>query len=481
MIPGRPPERDMIEETGGPTPPIHWRYSFLRPLLIVALALGAVTVFAQQPPQPLWTDAERADIVAFWNQPGRLSITAPDGADLSGPWVSRLTPDGSVWLLAYTRAVAGQAKIPPSQIPKGQTPEQNQWEVWVKAKIAMDQWTAKTAALAANTAVLGHPPVKPDEPGPRPADPGVIPPGLAAAAGSPPPFANIVAPTVATVTWPDGEQFSYRDNIITRDRYGYYRFPQGTAAYGEPVSKMSDAELDPLFAKGMTPSEARAAKEVSKFEGGFEAINTYDTGYVSIGFIQFITAKDGDGSLGEVLLAEKGQTVSEFALDFHRYGIDVTQDGIIAVVDPDTGVELTGADAVNVLIRNRRLLSVFQRQGRHSLAFRTAQVDVAKAHYWPGNDTFTVTVNGKTLTGQVKDVIHSEAGLATLFDRKVNRGSIAPFADEVARVMTEHNLTSLDQVAPFEREIVGALKYRENFLNNPNLSQPPAMPRTPAD
>lgn len=448
----------------------------MRPLLIAALSLGAVTVFAQQPPAPLWTDAERADIVSFWNQPGRLTVTAPDAAALSGPWVSRLTPDGSTWLLVYTRAVAGQAKIPPSQIPQGQTPEQDRWEDWVKAKIAMDQWKAKTAALAANTAVLGHPPVNPVDPGPRPADPGVIPPALLAAAGSPPPFANIVAPTVATVTWPDGEQYPYRDNIITRERYGYYRFPQGTAAYGKPVSEEKDEDLDPLFAKGMTPSEARAAKEVSKFEGGFEAINTYDTGYVSIGFIQFITAKDGDGSLGEVLLAQKNSTVSEFALDFHRYGIDVTPDGIIAVVDPDTGAELAGEDAVNVLIRNRRLLSVFQRAGRHSTAFRTAQVDVAKAHYWPAGDTFTVTVNGKTLTGTVRDVVRSEAGLATLFDRKVNRGSIAPFADVVAKVMQEHNLKTIPEAAAYEKEIVGALKYRENFLNNPNLSQPPDPP-----
>jgi hypothetical protein len=433
-------------------------------------------VFAQQPPAPLWTDAERADIVAFWNQPGRLSVTAPDGADLTGPWVSRLTADGSTWLLTYTRAVAGQAKIPPSQIPKGQTPEQETWENWVKAKIAMDQWNAKTAALSANTAVLGHPPVKAPDIGPKPADPGPIPAGLLAAAGNPPPFANVVAPTVATVTWPDGEQYPYRDNIITRERYAYYRFPQGTAAYGKPVSEERDEDLDPLFAKDMTPSEAKAAKEVSKFEGGFEAINTYDTGYVSIGFIQFITAKDGDGSLGEVLLAEKNQSVSDFALDFHRYGIDVTPDGIIAVVDPDTGAELAGADAVNVLIRNRRLLSVFQRAGRHSTAFRTAQVDVAKAHYWPAGDTFTVAVNGKTLTGHVRDVVHSEAGLATLFDRKVNRGSIAPFANVVAKVMTDHNLKTLDQAAAYERDIIAQLKYREDFLNNPNLSQPPAPP-----
>jgi hypothetical protein len=465
----------MIEEmSGSPLPEVF----LLRPLLIAGLALcAAACVYAQTvPPPPLFTDAERTDIVAFWNAPGRLAVSAAPDANLNGPWQVRLTPDGSVWLLAYTRAVAGQAKIPPSQAPTAQTPEQDVWEAWVKSKIAADQWHAKQDALRANTAALGHPPANAEDAGPAPQDPGVIPPGLLAAAGNPPPLANIVAPTLATVTWPDGESFPYKDNVITRDRYGYYRFPQGTAAYGEPVSKMSDAELDPLFAKDMTPSEARAAKEVSKFEGGFEAINTYDTGYVSVGFIQFITAKDGDGSLGEVLLDEKRQSWSSFALDFHRYGLDVTPEGVIVVVDPDTGAELTGADAVTTLIRSRRLLSVFQRAGRHSLAFRTAQVDVAKAHYWPAKDPVSVTVNGKTITGTVSDVVHSEAGLATLFDRKVNRGSIAPFADVLTQVMTEHNLTSLEQAAAYERDIIAPLKYREDFLKSPNLSQPPAPP-----
>jgi hypothetical protein len=452
----------------------------LRPLLIASLILGtAACVFAQTDikPAPLFTDAERADISAFWKAPGRLSITAVPDVDVNGPWVSRLTTDGSVWLLAYTRAVAGQAKIPPGQVPKGQTPEQEVWENWVKAKIAADQWNAKQAARSANTAVLGHPPINAPDLGTAPPDPGVIPPGLLAAAGNPPPFANVVAPMLATVTWPDGETYEYKDNIITRDRYGYYRFAEGTAAYGRPVSEMSDEELDPLFAKGMTPSEAKAAKEVSKFEGGFEAINTYDTGYVSIGFIQFITAKDGDGSLGEVMLAQKAQSVSAFALDFHRYGIDVTPDGIIAVVDPDTGAELTGNDAVMTLIRNRRLISVFQRAGRHSIAFRTAQVDVAKAHYWPAQNPLTVTVKGKTITGKVNDVVKSEAGLATLFDRKVNRGTVAPLADVVAQVMTEHNLKTLADASAYEYDIIAALKYREDFLNSPNLSQPAPSPK----
>jgi len=41
---------------------------------------------------------------------------------------------------------------------------------------------------------------------------------------------------------------------------------------------------------------------LSTLEGKFDAINTYDAGYISAGFIQFISGKAGSGSLQKVLL-----------------------------------------------------------------------------------------------------------------------------------------------------------------------------------
>src|SRR5688500_9018087 len=61
------------------------------------------------PSAPLFTDAERAALVAFWNAPGRQDITAPDAAK-TGPWQVRLTPEGSTWLLGYQRAIRGAGK-----------------------------------------------------------------------------------------------------------------------------------------------------------------------------------------------------------------------------------------------------------------------------------------------------------------------------------------------------------------------------------
>ena len=52
---------------------------------------------AALPVPPLWTDAERAAYVTFWNRPGRMQVSfAPPRATL--------TPEASVWFSAFNRA-----------------------------------------------------------------------------------------------------------------------------------------------------------------------------------------------------------------------------------------------------------------------------------------------------------------------------------------------------------------------------------------
>lgn len=453
----------------------------------------------------LFTPDERARLMTFWNAPGRWRVGPLPDAAQRGPWQVRLTPDGSTWLLKYQIA-AGAAAAPPTQEATAAAAPTDIWKSWVRARIDYDRWQAQQTADAANAALKpAADPAKPADPAvsakaadaapaAKPADPvkptdpvrqdgvnvaaappapGPIPADLLLAAGDPPAFAAAVAPLLTTVRFDDGETLTYPSHIALPKAFAYYRFPQGTVAYGPRVADLPAAEVDALFkAAGMTPSEQRIAFAVSRLEGGFESVNTYDTGYVSVGFIQFITMDDGKHSLAEVLLREKAEHPDDFARDFHAFGLDVTPDGVFAAVDPATGAELTGADAVRKTVDDKRLVAVFQRAGRHSMAFRAAQIEVAKAHYWPTDDTFAITVNDQMVTGKVSDVISSEAGIATLFDRKVNRGSIKPFAEVLTKVMTAHNLTQLKDVAPYEKEIVAALKYRTDYLQDPTLSQP---------
>lgn len=451
----------------------------------------------------LFTQEEKTRLVTFWNAPGRSSVGPLPDAAQKGPWQVRLTAEGSTWLLKYQIA-AGSAAAPPTQEATAAS-QTDLWKKWVQTKIEYDRRLAQQAADASNAALKPAPPVDPARPinpippsGPAPPvdpansagmpkplaapaplalPPGPIPPDLLAAAGDPPVFAEAVAPLLTTVVFDDGETYRYPSHIALPKAFAYYRFPQGTVAYGPRVTDLPQAEVDMLFrTAGMSPSEQRIAFAVSRLEGGFESVNTYDTGYVSVGFIQFITHEDGKHSLAEVLQREKTEHPDDFAHDFHEFGIDVTPDGVFSVVDPATGAELVGTEAVLKTVSDKRLIAVFQRAGRHSMPFRAAQVEVAKAHYWPLDDPFTITVNGQMLTGKVSDVISSEAGIATLFDRKVNRGSIRPFAEVLTKVMTAHHLTQVKDAVPYEREIVAGLKYRTDYLLDPVLSQPPALP-----
>jgi len=423
----------------------------------------------------LFTVEERTALVRFWNAPGRLVESFPPEAAERGIYQVRLTPEGSRWLLAYQRALGAQ-ELPPTRDAAATSPAAERWERWLRARVAYDEWRAQTSANEVNRA-LGATGVPPEDP-PPPPDPGAMPEDLRAAVGEAPPFALPEMIRRAVVTFPDGEQYVYQSHVRVRPRYAYYRWPQGTVALGPLLRDMPAADLAALFAAaGFTPSEQRIAREVSRLEGGFESINTYDTGYVSVGFIQFITGENGRGSLAEVLARMKRDDPAAFARDFHAYGIDVDSVPTLVVVDPDTGEERVGAAAVMAVIRDRRLTAVFQRAGRHSQAFRLAQIRVAKERYWPANDRFTVTVGGRTLTGRVGDVIRSEAGMATLFDRKINRGNLGPFAEVVAAVMAERGLTTLDEAAAFEREIVARMRYRADFLAVSSLSQPPPIDR----
>lgn len=474
-------------------------------LLILGFGTRAACV-AQQPepppvpPPPLYTEEERKAVVAYWTVPGRYRIL-PSPTDTGRV---NLTVTGSTWHKTYDPVAAARRRTAPDEVKT--------WETWLTARIAYEK------AVVGGEATL-------------PPDPGPIPTSLKEAAGELPPLFERVRPLQYTVTFAPEDApapYVYTDNIPRRDRYGYYRSANGVMRVGKQVKNYTGEErkhLEKMFARaGRTDAERRIVQGVSAHEGGFEAINTYDTGWVSIGFIQFITAINGDGSLASVLARHKADDPADFQDTFRRFGIDVAPGPIMAVVDPANGEEKHGAEAVKAIINDKRLTAVFQRAGERE-GFRVAQIRVALAQYWPGDDLVTVPVNTleeypggqtapttlgvyygpaetipevqaamakvkerkltdpdyrlrldtKILTVRVADIVRSEAGLATLMDRKVNRGGgsmIRQLNEVAAKVMREHRLTRVEDLVKYERQVVEAMKFRGDFLKDPTLSKP---------
>lgn len=417
-----------------------------------------------------------------------------------------ITVGGSTWHHGYAALVAERRGTVSGQPPA--LPEIADWETWMARRITWDK-----------SGVDGGPACPP--PGPMPAS-------LKQALGEPPPLFVRVRPTRYTVTFAPEDApapFVYTDTIPFGDRYAYYRSSNGVVRYGQPIKNYGGADkarIDQLFARaGRDTFERNVLQAVSRFEGGFEAVNTYDTGFLSVGFIQFITARNGDGSLAAVLQRHKTDNPDDFQATFRRFGVDVTVDGLIAVLDPATGNELRGASAVQKIIDDKRLTAVFERAG-HTDGFRLAQVLIARSRYWPGDDPVTVPlatvyeqpdaqsmpvvsgvfygatapaaqetaaaarqverqtsnpayrswVETRILSARVSDLVRSEAGMATLMDRKVHRGNIRAINEVAATLMREHKLANIEDLARHERALVAAMKHRGDFLSDSILGQP---------
>ena len=415
-----------------------------------------------------FTEEERSAIVRYWNEPGRYQTTSPPSVAQLGAWQVRLTPDASRWLWEYDRA-RGVSKIPPAKpLPKGA--DVVGWESWVNAKVAWDRSQAWAAASTANEAMGLTTPPDPDLP---PTEPGPAPTALVDLVGPPPPFASIFVPTLHSIVYHDGFALAYSDNVNMRPRYAYYRFPEGVMSGGTPVRTLDQKELDSLFGEaGVEPAEQRIMKSVSLLEGGFDSVNTYDTGFVSVGFIQFACLREGGGSLGTLLARQKAEAPEAFALDFHRYGIEVDDAGKLVAVDPTTGEELLGPAAAAKIIADKRLISVFQRAGQLSRPFRLAQIRTARDWYLPARDIVSISVGAKSFTFKICDVVRSEAGLATLMDRKVHTGSLDPFVQVVTDIFATHKLSKPEDLSRFERDIVAAIRHRKDYLADASLVQP---------
>ncbi len=417
----------------------------------------------------MFSDKERADIVSFWNEPGRYQTIAPAWAPQTGPYQVRLTVAGSTWLWNYNK-VRGLGKVAPTAEPPVQNAEQAVWQKWIDAKIAYDRWFAGKNACDTNSRILGKSLLfeqpEPDHPGPAPE-------GLVKLAGNPPAFAESVSPLSYVIRFDDDTEIAYEDNVNMRPNYAYYRSELGVMSGGKKVRDLPKEEMENIFKQaGLSDSERKIMASVSLLEGGFDSVNTYDTGFVSVGLIQFACLKDGSGALGRMLRTYKQKNADGFDKDFRSYGVDVDSDGKLTVVDPATGAELAGSVAASKVIEDKRLIAVFQRAGLKSRNYRVAQILHAKQEFYPGDDTISVNLRGRDLNFKVSELIRSEAGLATLMDRKVNTGTIEPFTTMVVFVATENGLGSLSELKQFERDIIAAMKYRKDYLDDKTLSQP---------
>lgn len=224
----------------------------------------------------------------------------------------------------------------------------------------------------------------PAAPAPRPA-----PSDLVASAGGEPPAAFRGVQNTYTVALPFvAGRFTFVDHPVDPD-YPYLLDPSGVADEGTPVFTRADVS-HVMRAAGLNHDQRVVFRKVSEKEGGFEAINTYDTGYVSVGFIQFAAMRGGNGSLARVLERMKTDNLAEYRHYFEKFGVDVDENRCLCVIDPSTARVLHGADAVDAIRRDKRLTAVFYHAGAGSPGFQQAQIAMALDEYYAPSHSFRV-------------------------------------------------------------------------------------------
>ncbi len=260
-----------------------------------------------------------------------------------------------------------------------------------------------------------------------------------------------------------GQETTVRFHNFTRSSFTEYY--HGVSYVGTSNPEIPLVVFERLGADQML---AEALRYVSKHEGNFDAINSYDKAIFSYGFIQF--AGNG-GGLVPMLAGLKQKAPQVFQAYFQAFGIDVNiPEGIasgqrpeLVVANPyDRGGKhlVRGLEAERALRTDKVLHGVFIRAG-HYLPVVTMQIDAALRDYVrPALNIRIDVVAGalRLVDVPITQFINSAMGTTLLIDLTVNRWTATTrkiFQEAIEKVAIQERLysqTALEQID--ERKVI---------------------------
>jgi hypothetical protein len=236
-------------------------------------------------------------------------------------------------------------------------------------------------------------------------------------------------------TFADGTVVEFTDRAKrTRDQ------AQREWVVGYTGTQRASAEPDTTFTaagqvSGLSPESIDALRFISRHEGGFDAINTWDRARFSWGFIQFA----GGYGFPPALAHFKAKSPELFQSLLADYGIDVLPGANgrpePVYVDPSSGKALRGAAAEQSFGDDPLAIALFIRAGR-SPEVKQRQVEAAIRDY------ALPALTGTSRDVRLSEVLRSPQGLAMLIDRKVHEGNIARLGWALTHAAIIRNVTS---------------------------------------
>jgi WXG100 family type VII secretion target len=214
------------------------------------------------------------------------------------------------------------------------------------------------------------------------------------------------------VTW-NGQDVKIQ---IGNDSYDFkhttYNGYEGHVYLGK-LDPSIDQITQKLVENGLPTEDARILAAVSKHEGNFDSIQTYDRAKFSWGFIQF----SGAGGLHTLMTDIKKDSPETFQKYFGQNGLDIETDRLVV---NKNGAVLSGDAALNELHDNPELWGGFLQASRDPVV-QSAQVKAAYDSYYKPIMSQTVNLNGQNYKlGELFKT--NDYGRAMLFDRAVQLG-----------------------------------------------------------
>ncbi len=247
---------------------------------------------------------------------------------------------------------------------------------------------------------------------------------------------------------------------------GYYR-SNGFRHYGPRIAQMRLDEWQRVVSEsGISTLAGRVIYRVAGLEGGYESLNTFDTGGVSSGILQFASLLSGSGSLVTVMQECRTLDSSGYRQAFVDHGVDVDSSGSLIALAED-GTWKAGPQAVNHIAASPKLAALFIRAGRIFKAYRLAQVRIAERLYYPAGRILRLDVGGRQFFTQIGSIIRSEDGLAIVMDRYVHTGKVDSVRDAINLVIREKNLKTPTEASRYEDEILDRIIHRRDFRLKP--------------
>ena len=197
-------------------------------------------------------------------------------------------------------------------------------------------------------------------------------------------------------------------------------------------------------------------KYISKNEGCFDAVNSYDKAIFSFGFIQFTGAVASGSMLTRVLARLKDRDEDVFNECFGQYGMNVQNYGT-PVFQIDTSYGTKEGDAAYLEVANDlRLTGAFIASG-FKPSMICVQVEIALEEYVVKAVSSAVMINIYGNAYPLNQLINTQGGIAFRVDLAVNRGlsgSLAVLKKAIEQVVSESgsgDITSLDERTIIEK------------------------------